>query len=197
MASRGRDKFKKFSPFIKALIAFYRIFPRKIRKKLFEHHRGTKGNKGLLIRYALLKTLAAKCGDNVTIQPDVFLFNPQCLQIGSNVSIHPMCYIECGVAPGKGVNIGDDVSIAHGVSILTTSHTYDRTDIPIKDQDYEEGAVTIGSGVWIGAKATVLYGRSIGDGAIVGANAVVTKDVDAMTIVAGIPAKKIKSRIDS
>lgn len=190
MAGRGRDKFAKVKGILKIMSFFYSLFPLKIRKKLFEHYRGTKGLKGIAIRYALLKTIAKKCGENVSIQPDCYIFYPENLEIGDNVSIHPMCYF---FAQG-GISIGNDVSIAHGVTIMTTNHQFDRTDIPIKDQPLAFGEVIIHDDVWIGAKATILYGRTIGKGSIIGAASVVTKDIKENTINVGVPAKAVKER---
>lgn len=93
---RGREKFKKHKKKINVIIKIVKIFPKNIRLKMFYHFRKTQGNKGILIRYVLLKTLAKQCGDNVSIHPDVYIFHPENLFIGNNVSIHPMCYIECG-----------------------------------------------------------------------------------------------------
>jgi acetyltransferase-like isoleucine patch superfamily enzyme len=112
------------------------------------------------------------------------------MEIGNNVSIHPMCYIE---AKG-GLVIGNDVSIAHGVTIMTTTHIYDKTDIPIKDQGSVANNVVIKDNVWIGAKATLLCGITVNQGAIVGAGAVVTKTIPANAVVAGVPARIIKMR---
>lgn len=150
----------------------------------------SRGNKGLVIRYILLKTIAKDCGDNVSIHPSVYLLNPQNIHIGNNVSIHPMCYLD---ATG-GIYIDRDVSIAHGVTIMSTTHTYDDLAIPIKDQPFEVLQTTIEENVWIGAKATILAGIKIGSGSIVGANCVVTKLVPPDVIVAGVPAKIIKKR---
>ena len=107
MAARGRDKFSKVKPILKLMSVFYAVFPLKIRKILFEHYRGTKGLKGIAIRYALLKSIAKKCGDNVSIHPDCYIFSAENLEIGDNVSIHPMCYLD---ATG-GLKICNDVSI--------------------------------------------------------------------------------------
>ncbi|MGL9729055.1 virginiamycin A acetyltransferase [Enterococcus sp. DIV0756] len=60
-----------------------------------------------------------------------------------------------------------------------------------------KGDIIIGNDVWIGYEATILSGVTIGDGAIIGAKAVVTKDVPAYSVVGGVPAKKIKHRFDS
>ena len=91
---RGRDKFNKAKGIINHIVRFYSIFPTKLRTRWFVRHRNTNGNIGIVIRYALLKTLAKSIGDNVSIQPGAYIFNPKELEIGDNVSIHPMCYIE-------------------------------------------------------------------------------------------------------
>ena len=152
--------------------------------------RSTKGYKGLVIRYALLKSLAKSCGDNVSIHPDVYLFSVSNLNLGDNVSIHPMCYID---ASGE-IDIGSDVSIAHAVTILSTSHTFAEHDVPIKDQTVEMKKTVIDNNVWIGAKATVLCGNMVSSGSVIAAGAVVTHDVPANTVVAGVPARVIKER---
>jgi len=192
--NRGREKFNKYKKVIFFISGLFAILPLRIRIKLLEQFRMVKGVKGLVTRYILLKSIARKCGDNVSIHPSVYLLNPQNLSIGNNVSIHPMCYIECG-AKGT-VIIGNDVSIAHGTTIMASSHVYSNIDIPIKDQPVEFKSVEICDNVWIGAKATILYGRTIRSGSIVGAHALVVNDVLENTIVGGIPAKVIKERTE-
>ena len=187
---RGREKFDKAKGIINLLVRFYLLFPKKARIKLFTHHRNTKGNKGMVIRYALLKTLAANVGENVTIKDDVYLLNPSGLSIGDNVSIHPFCYLECI----GGVTIGNDVSIAEGTSIISFEHNYENTSIPIKDQGITRKAIRIANDVWVGAKAILLGGVTVEEGAIIAAGAVVTNDVKKYSIVGGVPAKEIKTR---
>ncbi|WP_366161300.1 acyltransferase [Bacillus infantis] len=157
--------------------------------KLFEHYRMLKGKKGLLIRYVLIKTLAKECGDNVSIHPNVYLFNPQNLSLGDNVSIHPLCYIE---ALG-GIDIGSDVSIAHGVTIMSTSHIFDKEDININNQGTISSKTVINDNVWIGAKSTILSGNTIESRTVIAASAVVTKDVSSNTVVGGVPANVLKN----
>ncbi len=74
----------------------------------------------------------------------------------------------------------------------------DRVDIPIMEQGvYTRGRLTIGDDVWLGAGAVVLDGVKVGKGCIIGAGAVVTKDLPDYSIAAGVPAKVIKSRIEN
>lgn len=187
---RGRDKFKKYELFIDMITRFYSLFPKKIQKRWLEKSRKIVGVKGLVIRYALLKNLALYVGNNVSIHPDVYLFNVDKLSIGDNVSIHPMSYIE---AYG-GVTIGNDVSIAHGVTIMSVTHNFSLLDIPIKDQSVKPMPIVICDNVWVGAKTVILGDNKINEGAILGAGTVVTKDVRENAIVAGVPSKIIKIR---
>lgn len=104
--------------------------------------------------------------------------------------------------PGGSLKIGRYCSIAPGVTILLGSeHFTDRiTTYPFKPKgtpnSRTKGAVVIGNDVWIGRDATILSGVTIGNGSVVGACAVVAKDVEAYSIVVGNPAKKIRSRFN-
>lgn len=148
------------------------------------------GNSGLALRYCVLRAVAAKCGDNVAVFSGAYILNPTGLEIDDNVSIHPMCYIDAA----GGVAIGKDVSIAHGSTILSSSHDFRQLSPPIKDQGTLLCKTVIRENVWIGAKATILMGVHVESGAVVGAGAVVTKDVLQDSIVGGVPARVIGQR---
>jgi acetyltransferase-like isoleucine patch superfamily enzyme len=115
-------------------------------------------------------------------------FNSDC---GKNLTIGKRVFINsgCKFQDQGGITIGDDVLIGHNVVIATLNHSFD----PEHRGDLEPRPVEIGHKVWIGANATILPGVTIGDGAIVAAGAVVTKDVTPLTVVGGVPAKLIKS----
>ena len=83
------------------------------------------------------------------------------------------------------------------VTIITRNHRFDRTDIPMMEQGFEEERpVYIGNDVWIGDRVLILPGVHIGDGSIIAAGAVVTKDVPLYSIAAGVPARKIRDRFE-
>ncbi|NNU77666.1 hypothetical protein LOR37_05125 [Clostridium estertheticum] len=86
------------------------------------------------------------------------------------------------------ITIGDGVLIGHNVVLATLNHDID----PRKRSTMHSAPIVIGKNVWIGAKATVVPNVTIGDGAVIAAGAVVTKDVPANVIVGGVPAKIIK-----
>lgn len=115
------------------------------------------------------------------------------MEIGNNVAFNQMCFIQ----GAGGLIIGNGVALAHGVTIETESHQYKNLEIDIADQGLLLKPVYIDDDVWIGAKATILYGNRIKKGAIIGANAVVTKDVEEYAIVAGVPARVIKYRYNA
>ena len=187
----GRDLFNRFERIIKLLVKIIGIVPRNFREKLFVLFRNIKGKKGMLFRYILLKTLARKVGDNVSIHEDVYLLNVKNLSVGTNVSIHPQCYIECC----GGITIGNDVAIAHNTTILSVEHKYTNIKEPIKYQGFELKQTCIESNVWVGAKAIILAGVKVMSGSIVGAGSVVTKDVAENVIVVGNPAHELKKRV--
>ncbi len=187
---RGREKFQKLKGPLNFLSKFYKLFPISFRKKWFQDLRKKDSTIALGLRYALLKSLAKKCGDAVAVYSDAYIMHPENMEIGSNVTFQPMCYVE---AMG-GITIGDDVSIAHHATIISESHVYDDPNVPFKCQGMIRKPVVIGNDVWIGAKASVLCGVHIGDKAVIGANSVVNKDVASCHVVVGSPAKTVKIR---
>lgn len=188
---RGRDKFKKNKQILIFFSNVLKILPLRLRINLFYICRNIHGTIGIGIRYIFIKSIAKECGDNVSIQTGVYLLSPENVELGDNISIHPMCYIDCT----GGIIIGNDVSIAHSSTILSSSHIYKEKNIPIKNQGIEYKQTIISNNVWIGNKVTVVFGVNVSSGSIIGANSVVTKDIDRNSVVAGIPAKEIKKRI--
>mgnify|MGYP002622525727 CR=1 FL=1 len=91
------------------------------------------------------------------------------------------------------VNIGNHVNLAQGITVTALNHNFSDPSSRIDEQGVSTTPVNIGNDIWIGANAVVLPGVSIGDHAVVAAGAVVTKDVPPHTLVAGVPAKVIKS----
>ena len=84
------------------------------------------------------------------------------------------------------------------VIVYTTRHKDDRVDIPMREQGMAEVLpVTIGNDVWIGSRVIILPGVTIGDGCIIGAGAVVTKDVPPYSVVGGVPGRIIRKRNQS
>ncbi|MBE6037126.1 MAG: acyltransferase [Clostridiales bacterium] len=150
---------------------------------------------GLGRSWKLSKKLRAFCGK---------LMFDRCgkdLDLGRRVSLSTR--IEIGDRSGIGdrswihgkVIIGDDVMMGPECVMLTANHNMARTDIPMNRQgDGEEKPVRIGNDVWLGARVIVLPGVTIGDGAVIGAGSVVTKDVPPYCVAAGNPARVIRDR---
>jgi acetyltransferase-like isoleucine patch superfamily enzyme len=90
------------------------------------------------------------------------------------------------------VTIGNHVNLAQGITVTALNHNFAEKGLRIDEQGVSTNPVTIGDDIWIGANAVVLPGVTIGNHSVVAAGAVVTKDVPPHTLVAGVPAKKIK-----
>lgn len=91
-----------------------------------------------------------------------------------------------------GISIGNDVSIAHNVSILSVNHSWTEQSLPIKYNPIISGPVVIGDDVWIGCGCRIMANVEIDNRSVIAAGAVVTKNVPSNTIVAGVPAKALK-----
>jgi acetyltransferase-like isoleucine patch superfamily enzyme len=113
------------------------------------------------------------------------------LVMGSNSNIGPYNYIGCS---GK-ITIGDNVMLAPRVSIYAENHVFDNPNITIKAQGVSKMDVVIEDDCWIAANAVILAGVTIGKGSVVAAGSVVNEDVPAFSVVAGVPARVIKSRL--
>lgn len=153
-------------------------------------------------------------GQNVFISDFCRLFagtEPKSIDIGANTFIHEFCILrafrgfirignDCSLNPycilmgDGGITIGNDVRIAAHTVIVAAQHRFDRIDVPIHHQGVSSKGIEIGDDVWIGANCTILDGVKVSKGAIVGAGAVVTKDVPPYAVVGGIPARVIGMR---
>lgn len=114
---------------------------------------------------------------------------------GAGINIGDFSGIGINASLPIAIDIGKNVMMGPDVLVLNQNHRFDRTDIPMRLQGYEPiEPVEIKDDVWIGTRATILPGVTIGAGAIVAACSVVTKDVPENAIVAGNPAKVIRTR---
>ncbi|MEC5197912.1 acetyltransferase-like isoleucine patch superfamily enzyme [Arthrobacter sp. PL16] len=117
------------------------------------------------------------------------LFPPFSADFGKNISFGTDVFVNsgCRFQDQGGIEIGDGSLIGHNAVITTLNHDM----LPSRRADMHPARVIIGLGVWLGANVTVLPGVTIGDRAVVGAGAVVTKDVAAGAVVVGVPAKQV------
>ncbi len=118
------------------------------------------------------------------------MFPPFYTDFGKNITIGNDVFInaDCKFQDQGGITIDDGALIGHSVVLATLNHDMD----PEKRQQLHPAPIHIGKRVWIGANATVTAGVTIGDNSVVAAGAVVTKDVPANVVVAGVPARIIK-----
>ena len=125
------------------------------------------------------------------------MFTYSTISIGDHCHIGRMACLQS--AHGK-IRIGNHVLFGPYVSIHGGNHIYDKIGVymtDVKKEPNTDGEVVIEDDVWVGANAIILKGVKIGEGAIVSAGAIVTKDVEPYSIVAGVPAKKIKMRFSA
>ena len=136
------------------------------------------------IREIFSELIGEKVDDEFRLFPPFFTDFGKNIHLGKNVFINAGCKFQ----DQGGITIGDNVLIGHNVVMATLNHNEDVK----KRGNLIPAPINIGNDVWIGSNATILSGVSVGDGAIIAAGAVVTKDVKAKTIVGGVPAKYIR-----
>ncbi len=131
-----------------------------------------------------------RLGDRCAVAAQAFLHGP--LTLGCDVSINAGARLDGG---RKGITLGDGTRIASGAVLYAFDHGL-APDRAIRDQPVRSRGITLGQDVWIGANAGVTDGVTIGDHAVVAMGAVVTRDVPAWSIVAGVPAVVVGDRRD-
>lgn len=137
-------------------------------------------------RIFLLSLFGMKNDGEDAFYPTVKVWAPWNLEIGKHVAVDD----SVNLYSVDKIKIGTKVAISREAFICTASH-----DITKPNRPLITAPITIGDGVWIGARAIILPGVTIGEGAIIAAGAIVTKDVEPFTIVGGNPAKFIKKRV--
>ena len=169
------------------------------------------GHFDMLMRRVIWRAVARRLGQNIQIGGGVGFKHLETFELGSGIFIGSQTFIQ-GRFDGRCV-IGDNVWIGPqsyfdarnlvieeyvgwgpGAKVLGSTHTGVPIDVPIIQTDLEIKPVTIGAWSDIGTNAVVLPGVTLGKGCLVGAGAVVTKDVPPFSVVAGVPAEFIKWR---
>lgn len=138
----------------------------------------------------LLKVTGASVGRRVVFYPGVWIMTGRKLTVGDDVDFAK----DVIVTTDGGVNIGDRVLIGYRTQILSRNHVVPSLRAPIFDAGHSDGPVEIANDVWIGANCVITPGVSIGEGAVVGAGSVVTKDIPPFCLAAGVPARVIRNR---
>lgn len=152
------------------------------------------------------------CGREVVFEPGARVLNPENVRIGDRTYVGHDAHLDgyhdgslevgadCWIGAGcflhgaGGLFIGDSVGIAPGVVVITSEHQETDPGIPVLAERIAMAPVRIGSGADVGARAVILPGVTVGERAVIGAGAVVTTDVEAETVVAGVPARKMRRR---
>ncbi len=143
-----------------------------------------------MLKSTFLRANGATIGKRVIYYPGVWIAPGKNAVFGDDVDFALNVLVETS----GGVTIGDRTLIGYGTMILSGNHVIPPNRQSVFGAGHDRKPVVIGKDVWIGANVIVLPGRTIGEGAVVGAASVVTKDVEPYTIVAGNPAKLIRHR---
>lgn len=177
-------KIKKMSKYTSLL--FYYLFAKHIPYLPFTK----KFNLGKKSRAFLCKIIFNKCGSNIDIGDGVYFGNGFDIELGSHSGIGRNCRVG-GIGGGGHLIIGNHTIIAPEVVFLTIEHKLD--DYGRMTSCEQATTIKIGDFSWIGTRVIILPGVTIGDNSIIGAGAVVTKDIPPNAVAVGVPAKVIKA----
>lgn len=138
-----------------------------------------------IVRRFLLRAFGALVARSAFVHPTCRIYSPRCLAIGARSCLAGG--VDCYCV--NRIEIGDDVTVSQDAFLCTASHDIDRADRALTTDP-----IRIGHGAWVFARATILPGVTMGEGAVVAACAVVTRDVPAYAVVAGNPARIVRQR---
>lgn len=142
------------------------------------------------IKVNWIRVQGGKVGKGLTFYPGIKINPARNIVLGDDVDLAWGVLI----TTGGGVEIGDRTLIGYNTQIFSANHVIPGNRGNIFGSGHDKKKVTIGKDAWIGAACIILPGITVGDGAIVAAGSVVTKNVKEYTIVGGNPAKLIKER---
>ena len=136
---------------------------------------------------------SARLGAGVRLSPTTSIRNGSRVSIGAGAHIGQWCCLWAGDHHGS-VSIGDHALLAPNVFITASDYDFDAGDGPVMDLPKREADIVIGANTWLGTNVVVVAGVTIGDGAIIAAGSVVTRDIPAGAVAAGVPARVIRQR---
>lgn len=142
------------------------------------------------VKSVVLRLSGCVIGSNVVFYPGVKINPPCCLKLGSHVDLAWGVII---TTSGR-VQIGDRTLIGYNSVISSANHNIPANYGRIFGSGHTKQKVMIGKDVWVGANCVITAGVTIGDGAVIAAGSVVTKDVEPFSIVGGVPNRLIKKR---
>ncbi|MBI4169048.1 MAG: acyltransferase [Acidobacteria bacterium] len=138
-----------------------------------------------------------RIGHNVRLKEHLWLqVTSHLTERGKGIAIGDNCYVGpyCVLGGGGGVTIGSNVTLGAGVDILAENHRFEEVDRPINRQGVIRRGIVIEDDCWIGNRAIVLDGLRVGRGSVIGAAAVVTRDLPPFSVAVGNPARVVRSR---
>lgn len=171
------------------------------RRVIIDHSYAVRAGSSLILEDNVhmngLSRSGIRLGSNVTIGKGSILICTgvisnigEGIEIGDNSAVGALSFL----GGQGGIKIGNDVIMGPQVKIFSENHIFEDFDVPIRKQGESRKGVTIGDNCWIGAGVTILDGVTIGSGVVVAAGTVVTKDIPACSVSAGIPARVVKLR---
>jgi len=181
-------------------------FGREYLLELYQRHVTGEDKFAQMMRRVIVKAVARRCGDGLMVGSQVGFKHMETIQIGSTCFIGAGAYIQgrfdgrcvigdnVWIGPGsyfdaRDLVLGDYVGWGPGAKVLGSAHTGLPADVPIVKTDLEIRPVRVGPWADIGTNAVLLPGVTVGKGAVVGAGAVVTRNVPPFAVVAGVPAR--------